>query len=220
MAKTKLQLERDHRLFHGAICKMQRAEEIGDIPGAVSAAVDSWRYLDGMLQYERRYLSRAEFATIESIDFALNFAPLVFDVKSLNTLESHLKSTRRIEKCTTENLSDSLRRARGRLNQAGRIWTHLEHHSPSAVEALRSLVESDDFDPLMAIRIWQELGLVDVFDDECGRSVRLLNFGDERVCGKCPSCGVVGNGSVSEFLEERTCPLCQTSVDIVLLPLV
>ena len=218
MAKTKAELETAHRLYQGTMCKVQRAQEDGDYPGAVKHAVSSWKYIDDMLQYERRYLDRAEFASIESIDCVLQYAPLFFDFQSLDKLETLLKTTRRVEKSITSDTVQSLIEARDLMQNAHRLWNYLEHQALSEPHDPRSIFSGDDSDWHRIVTVWEGLGLIQRLNDGNRCCLKLSEFAEEEVRGKCPSCGVVGTGPKSQFLEEQQCPVCQGIVDIVLLP--
>src|SRR5215203_3861592 len=122
MAK-KAELE-EHRAEYGArIHAAREAERSGMFRAAMEAAVSAWDYIDGMMQYERRYEQR-EFDSVAAIDLVLKYAPLLFQFESLEKLAALLAQYKRIEKNTAADMGAPLSAARDRMWLNHRLWTY------------------------------------------------------------------------------------------------
>jgi hypothetical protein len=217
MAKSKSELESEHRLYRGAICKMLRAIDERDYLLSIRHAKLAWKHIDGMIQYESRFLDRGEFANIECVDHVLQYAPVVFDSDSLEAASILLKTTRRVGRCTPVDLANELSKAKQLMSHAHALWSHIESHRPCVVRESRAAFQGDDSDFHRCLRIWQELELVDQLVDANQQLLSMRKFGDTLVRAKCSACGVVAQGCLSQFLDENACPLCQEPADTVLL---
>jgi hypothetical protein len=56
----------------------------------------------------------------------IEYGPLLFDIDSLDKLDLLLKTQRRIDKNTSDNLAEKSLAARESLRDAHRLWNHLE----------------------------------------------------------------------------------------------
>ena len=98
MAKTKAELESESER-HSALMADARSElQQGEFQKAVQTAASAWQHVDGMMQYDRKWGSKSEFESVDSIALVLRYAPLLFDNQSLDQLDALLKSQKRIDK--------------------------------------------------------------------------------------------------------------------------
>lgn len=217
MAKRKADLESDCILHSELMTQVRQARKEGDFLKAVEMSVSAWEYVDGMMQYERRYGGKTEYKSIDSIDFVLRFAPLIFEFKSLEQLAVLLKSQRRIDKNTCTDLAEQLDAAKSLMWDAHRMWRHLELHDQARQDELRSHLGGDQDRWRWIAGTWEEMGLIK--RTPCGGSYQLAFSSrlEEKVRGKCPSCGATGSGVKTRLLEEITCPKCKTNVHFVFL---
>jgi len=100
---------------------------------AVRDALEAWPFIDGMMQYGRRY-NQQEFQTIAAIDLVLEYVPWLLDFRQLDRLAALLKECRRIERNTDTDFSEKLAEARERMWAAHRLWDYIERH-PDAHQA-------------------------------------------------------------------------------------
>ncbi|MHC4696999.1 MAG: hypothetical protein ACYTFA_09670 [Planctomycetota bacterium] len=197
--------------------KAQAAHHEGLYRDAVEAALSSWEYIDGMMQYERRYEEK-EFDGIKAIDMVLKYAPLVLDFHSLDKLESLLKNQRRIEKNTSESLAERLTQARALMWDAHRMWDHLEQHGEARQDKLSRILGGEQDKYRSVAETWEKMGLLQRTPEGGSYRLALSTRMGEVVSGKCPSCGAVAEAPKSMFLEEMRCPDCRVKVLFVLLP--
>ena len=143
MAKTKAELEADserHRLLMAdARAELQR----GEFQKAVQAAVAAWQHVDGMMQYDRRWGSNFEFESVDSIALVLRYAPLLFDVDSLEQLAALLRLQRRIDKNAAADIASDLDTAKTMMWRAYRLWSHLESEREVRQDELRRKLGGD-----------------------------------------------------------------------------
>ena len=103
----KAEMEEHQRCYHEQLARARVAQKLGDFAAAVELARSSWEHIDGMMRYERKYESR-EFGGVEGIDLVLQYAPLIFDKKSLDALGVLLKERRAIERNIEDQLSEDI----------------------------------------------------------------------------------------------------------------
>lgn len=216
MAMTKAEMEADRAEYDALMARARLAIHQGLYREAVELAMSSWKHIDGMMQYKRKYEDK-EFASIDAIDVVLQYAPLVFDCRSLEALESLLKDQRRIEKNTSEDLGDKLAQARALMWDAHRLWDYLERHDSIRQDDLRATFGGDQ-DRWRSLAVtWERMGLVRRTSEGGSYRLALVTRMDEAVPGKCSSCGTVEEAPKIRFLEERVCSNCRAGVFFVIL---
>lgn len=216
MAMKKAEMEDHSAKYRALMVKARAAHREGRYHDAIDAAISTWNYIDGMMQYERRYESR-EFTGIEGIDLVLRYAPLVFDHQNLNTLESLLRSKRRIDKNTSDDLAGKLTGARVLMWEAHRVWDHLEKDSDTRQDRIRQILGGNQDRWRSVVETWEKMGLVRRTPEGGSYRLSLVTRMDQVVRAKCPSCGAVAKAKKSKFLENQVCPQCRTTVSFVIL---
>jgi hypothetical protein len=217
MAKKKAELEFDCTRYSELMAEVRQARKECDFPRAVQLAMSAWDHVDGMMQYERRYGGQAEFKSIDSIDFVLRFAPLLFDFEILQKLEVLLKSQRRLDKNTTADLPQSLDKAKAEMWEAHRLWGLLEANVEVRQDQLRATLGGDQNRWRWIAETWQEMGVLQRKPSGESYVITLTTRMDDKVRGKCPACGATGTGAKYRLLDEITCPKCRAQVNFVLL---
>jgi hypothetical protein len=214
---TKAELEHHWNEYNTCMQQALLAETRGLYRAAIESALTSWPHVDGMLQYEHKYMHR-DLASVPAIDVVLKYAPLLLDFHSLNALGDLLTSQKRIEKNTSESSVERLTAARTQLWDNHRLWTHLENHSDFRQDELRRVLGGNqDYWRSLAER-WEAMGLVRRTPEGGSYRLKLSTRLGEVVFGKCPSCGAVLDAPKAMFLEPTHCPACRVSVSFVILP--
>lgn len=213
---SKAELEYHDRQYHALMAAAQAAERAGLYRVAVETALTSWKYVDGMMQYERRY-ENAVFDSVPAIDLTLKYAPLLLDFVSLDKLEILLKECRRIEKNTYTDLGEKLAAARAELWDAHRLWDHLEQNPNCRQDEIRSQIGGKQ-DRWRAISEgWERMGLLRRHPQGGTYLLALSTRMGEVVSAKCPACGNVSEAPKAMCLEEIACPDCKATVAFVIL---
>ena len=213
----KAEMEHHCREYRAWMSKAQSAHQEGLYREAVEAALSSWDYIDGMMQYERRYEDR-EFDGIKAIDMVLKYAPLLLDFRNFDKLEALLKNQRRIEKNTSESLGDRLTQARTLMWDAHRMWDHLEQHGETRQDKLSRVLGGEQDQWRMVAETWEKMGLLQRTPEGGSYRLALSTRMGKVVSAKCPSCGAVAEAPKAMFLEDMSCPHCRAKVLFVLLP--
>jgi hypothetical protein len=210
---TKAELEACFHRYLALKADMVQAQKAGLYQPAINIAVSSFDYVDGMMQFDRKYRGQTEYESVETIDFVLKYAPLLFDHESLDKIEVLLKAQRRIEKNTSANLAELLTEARATMWSAYHFWEYIEQTDTVSLNTLKK----DGHPRWKSIaKDWEKIGLVSRrgdADSEIALTTRL----EDKVRGKCPSCGAIGMGAKAKLLELITCPRCKKSVCFVIL---
>jgi hypothetical protein len=214
MNKTEMELHR--AAYHQHISDAKSALKQKAFREAMTSAVSSWDHLDGMMQYERKYESKESFS-VEGIDLVLKYAPLLFDIESLDKLEALLKSQRRIAKHVSANLEDGVARARAAMWDAHRLWNQIESRSEVRQDKLRAELGGDQDRWRALADAWQEIGLISRMSDSGSYRLSLSTNMNEAALARCPACAAVAKAPKARFLEERHCPKCGATVSFVLL---
>lgn len=216
MAMKKAEMEEHRERYHAVIAEARSALEQGDYRKAIELAVSSWEYIDGMMQYERRY-EDAQFNSIEGIDIVLQYAPFLLDLQSIDTTESLLKLQRRVEKNTSANMGDRLTKARELVWDAYRMWDLLNRQAEVRQDDLRRLLGGHMDRWRSLAEAWDKMGLVGRIPEHGSYRLSILTRMNEEILAKCPSCGVVVKAAKSKLLVEQACPKCHGRVLFVLL---
>ena len=217
MAMKKAELEQHREEYRRLMGEAQAALQEGLFRDAVKAALSSWNYIDGMMQYERRFEDR-EFASIEAIEMILTYAPLLLDYRSLDQLGSLLKDYRRIDKNTSQSLADKLAKATALMWDAHRMWDHVEHHAESRQDKLGKVLGGEQAQWRSVAEGWEKMGLVRRVPEGGSYRLALATRMGEVVSGKCPHCGASTQAPKAMFLEELACPDCRAKGLFTLLP--
>ncbi len=214
---TKAEMEAHRAEYHALASRARSAKQAGLYREAVDLAVSSWDHIDGMMRYERTYNDH-EVNGLETIKIVLRHAPLLFDFESLDKLEGLLKTQRRIVKNTSDDLAESLAKARALMWEAHRLWSHLERRGECEQDGLHLALGGTPNDWGAITEIWERMALVRRVPDGGSFRVALATRMDALTSAKCPSCGVAVKGLKVKLLDKVTCPKCRTKVLFVLLP--
>jgi hypothetical protein len=212
---TKEEMETDFMRYHAKLLQAKSALNEANYRKALQMAEESWQHVDGMMQYERKYNGVAA-CTIEAIDLALDYAPLLFDAGVLQRLAALLKAHRRIEKNTAEDLSDKLSKARELMWDAYRLWDQMEKRADASESVLAEHLE-------MAKRwlfvrdAWQKMEVIVRLKKDGSHQLTFRTQLDAAAVGKCPVCGAIAKAKKAKFLEKQACPKCQGKVLFVIL---
>lgn len=216
MAMKKAEMEQHRAEYHALMSKARSARLEGLYREAVDAALSSWEFIDGMMQYERRY-EHKEFDGIEGINVVLEFAPLLLDFDSLGKLDSLLKNYRRIDKNTSESLRDRLEKGRSLMRDVHRMWDHLEQNPGARQDELSQTLGGEQQQWQSVAEDWEKMGLLRRTPDRGSYRLALATRMGEVVPAKCSACGVVEMAPKSMFLENTTCPHCKATISFVLI---
>jgi len=212
----KAEMEEHKERYHAVMAEARSALAEGLYRKAIELALSSWGYIDGMMQYERRYEDR-QFNSIEGIDIVLEYAPLLLDIHSLDTMESLIKSQRRVEKNTSQDLTDKLTKTRVLLWDAHRMWDCLEQHVDVRQGELPRILGGSASRWRSLAEAWERMGLVSRTPEGGTYRLSILTRMDEEILAKCPACGVVVKATKSKLLVEQACPKCHVRVPFVML---
>jgi len=196
---------------------MRKAHNESQFLDAIKLAIRACVYIDGLMQFETRFEKRSTRKSLELIDYVLQYAPLVFDLESLRTIEELLKSHKRIEKNTTTDLTANLRKATELLWNAHRLWDTLEKTIDLAEDNLHSVLGGEQKLWRNISESWNEMGLIQRIPKENSYRLSLTTRVTNPARGKCSACGATGTATMGTFLEEITCPRCKATVTFVLL---
>jgi hypothetical protein len=216
MAMKKADMEVHREAYYSAIEAAKKSIQEGQYHHAIILAYSSWEYIDGMMQYERRY-HKVEFENLVGIDLVLQYAPLLFDYGVLNQLETLLKSQRRIEKNTSQRLSDRLAEARTQMRDAHSIWNSLEEQHQVRVDECRRQLGVAQERVQTVVDEWDAMGIAYRTIDEGTQLFGLTTQMDRNVKAKCPHCGMVVLAPKVKILNAVVCPGCRNEALCVLL---
>jgi len=216
MAMTKAEMERHRAEYLRYAALAGSAVEEGAYREAVERAVSSWDYVDGMIQYERKY-GGVESVHVESIEIALTYAPLLFDSQSLDKLDAILKNQRRIVKNASGDVAGNALKARSLMREAHALWHYLDAHPECLIEDLCNSLGGEQVRWRSIGETWARMGVVRHTPEGSSYRLALYTRLNDVVLGKCPECGVTGKAPKEKLVEERHCPRCREKVIFVLL---
>jgi hypothetical protein len=216
LAKKKAELEADRDAYVHALDAARTEEAQGQFIHAIKFAIGAWPYVDGMMQYERKYAD-ATFRGVGAIDLVLKYAPMVFHYEALDALGALLKSDKRIERDTADDMTANLAAARERLWENHKLFSHLEADVGQRQDELRRKLGGDQDRWRATSELWERMGLVVRVPVANSYRLSLATRLGQLVRGKCPQCGTVAQAPKAMLLEETACPACATKVSFVLL---
>ncbi len=204
---TKQEMEEHAGQYHSFLGKAQSSLRSQDFRGAVAFAVASLRFVDGMMQFERKYQGK-EHAKIDAIEIIFRFAPYLLDSDSLDSAAELLKSQRRIAKNTGTDLSSALDEARANLWSAYRVWDFLENRGECDEATIRrhTGLEPDAWDRVRTK--WEVMRLLRRRENHPASYFSLSLQMAVTVLAKCPRCGGSARGKRVTFLQKVKCPKC------------
>jgi hypothetical protein len=217
MAKTKAELQSDAEEYRRRVSAMRKAHHEGRHLDAIIIALAACDYVDGMMQFERRFEKRPEREDVETIHYVLRYAPLVFDLTSLATLSDLLKTQKRIDKNTAADFAKEVEDAFALMWDAHRLWSFLESEGVAAQDKLRVNLGGDQERWRYIAEIWEQMGLVSRLPECNSYRIALRTRITDEVRGKCRQCGATGKAAMGRFLEDITCPRCKLTATFVIL---
>jgi hypothetical protein len=212
----KMEMEEHKDAYHDLVAQARSAERTGLYRMAMQLALSSWEHVDGMMQYERKY-EDTEFETIPAIEMVLKYAPLLFDFESLDALDALLKDCRRIERNTSESLTDRLSAARARMWENHRLWDYIETNPNCKQNELRKGLGGEQEQWRSVVEDWHRMGLLRRSPDGGSYTLTLATQMGELVMAKCPACGHAAEGTKAVFLDQLPCPKCGASAFFLIL---
>jgi len=219
MGKKKAELEDDATSYYSKVEEMRRAHDRRDYHGALGFAAAAWEYVDGMMQFERRFEDKSERKSLDCVDYVLRYAPLLFDVQTLSALSSLLRTQKRVDKNTAADLAANLERAYLLMNEAHQLWDHLERNVQVDQDKLRGSLGGDQDRWRWLAEKWHSMGIIQRAPSRGSYILSLLTRMESEVRAKCSACGVVAKAAKGRFWEQILCPKCKATVYfIILLP--
>jgi hypothetical protein len=216
MAMKRAELEEHCNLYDQCMASANVAEAAGLYRAALDAAMSAWQYIDGMMQYGRKYESR-DFASVSAIDLVLKYAPFLLDREPLEALERLLTEKKRIERDTSDDMGERLAEALAELWDNHRLWTYLEMHPGTRQDELRQILGGDQAQWRSAAESWERMGLLRRSPESGSYRLALRTRVGQVVSGKCSACGHVVDAPKGMFFEPLDCPQCESSVLFVIL---
>jgi len=215
MAMKKAEMEAHAAEYHKRMKKAKAAESKGLYRAAVETAISACAFIDGMMQFERKY-EQVAFSTVAAIDVVIRYAPLLLDYQSLNKLAALLADYRRIERDTAADLGEMLQNARSRMWDYHRLWSYMEVHPEVDENRLCKTLGGKSEQWQMALQDWEKMGLLRRISDGSFRRLALSTRMGQVVGGKCSACGKVSEAPKRAFLEPMVCCACRSTVLFVL----
>jgi len=214
MAKRKADLEYESGEYERHMKNARDAEWAGLYRDAVNEAIQAWPFIDGMMQYQRRYLD-AEFSSIPAIDMALKYLPLLLDHRRLTQLAGLLSQFRRIQRNSSDDILQKLAYANALLRDNYRLWVWLQNHPEALQNDVARALGGDPSRYTATIESWEQMGLVRRVSSGTSYRLSLATRMGEVVKGRCPTCRRVVEAPKAMLLEALACPGCRRSVQFV-----
>jgi hypothetical protein len=213
---TKAEMEAHSREYNTCLAFARTAAAGGYFRKAVEYGLAAWDHIDGMIQCARRYGGR-ETVSVDAIELVLTYAPALLDFISLSTLGNLLKTYKRIERGSTDDLAERLESATREMWEAHGLFHYLEQHPDVDRQQLLADVGADHKRSLRTLEHWERMGLLQ--QTRKNSSIRVaLSTRLGAVCyAKCPRCGDVSEAPKAMFLEPLKCPQCRHTSAFVLI---
>lgn len=214
MAKTKGEMQVDYTNYHRLVAKARSKIKDGHFEEGVRLASNSWAYVDGMMQFERKYLDLGE-TNVDAIEIVLEYAPFLFEFTVLDELEALLQSNRKIVRNASDDLESRLAHSRTKMSAARRLWNLLEENLAIAEEDIVFSLDGTHSEWHSIIKVWVSMGVICRTKRQEFWYVALATNMNAESKAKCPSCGAIAKGAKHHFLNEIVCPNCSLKVTFV-----
>ena len=214
MAMKKADLAAHRAEYEARMRSARESERSGLYRAALENAVSAWDYIDGMMQYERRY-EEAEFNSIPAIDLVLKYAPLLFQYEALEKLAGLLKEQKRIEKHTEADMGARLRAAAERMWSNHKLWTFLDANPDVRQDQLAARLGGDQDYWRSVAEAWEAMGVLLRVRDGWSYRLSMTTRLGQVVDAKCPACGHKAQAPKAMMLERTSCPSCEQLVSFV-----
>lgn len=215
MAKKKAELEADRQRYYEFMTLARVAERQGLYREAIGHAMQSWPFIDGMMQFEGKYEER-DFHSVDAMDLVFRYAPLLMDIELLSKAADLLKQFKRIERDTDADMGAKLEQAIERAWHAHRLWSHIEQHGVARQDDFRHSLGGDQEECRAIAEGWERMGLVQRYQKDDSYVVALVTRMGKIVIGKCSQCGTRTEAPKSMFLEPLKCPSCEQTTNFVI----
>ncbi|GEM_PF-2487735 len=216
MAMKKADMEQCSVEYNGRMQAAQNAVSNGLFKSAVNLALEACPYIDGMMQYARKYEAQ-EFDSVSAFDLVLAYAPLLLDSKSLTKIAEVLDEYRRIERNTGDDLGEMLRAAHDCVWMNHRLWNHLEAHPDCRQDELGQTLGGEQNHWRYVVESWEHMGLVQRTPENNSHRLSLRTRLGQPVPAKCSDCGSQIVAPKAMLLEPVRCPQCGANSCFVLL---
>lgn len=217
MAKKKAELEHDASRYYSTLAEMRHKHAQREFAQAVSLAAVAWEFVDGMMQYERKFEDRNERRDLECVNYVLRYAPLIFDLGTLTTLSKLLQTQKRVDKNTTADLAADLNAAMRRIRESHRLWNYIESNVTVEQDRIRTNLGGDQDQWRWIAEQWESMGLLTRVPKGTSYILSLSTRLETPVRAKCSACGVVAKAAKGRFWEQIVCPKCKRTVYFVIL---
>lgn len=215
MKKSELQEHSEE--YHRRMQIASTAEANGYYREAIDWAISAWPFIDGMMQFERRY-NEKDFYGIDAIDLVLRYAPLILSLEKLDRLDELLRERKRIEKHTEEDVTAKVVAARQQVSQNHRLWCYLEANPGTRQNDLVERLGGRKRDWDQVIQGWLKMSLVTADCNDGFTKLSLRTRMGQVVKARCPCCGCISEGPKGIFLDSTRCLECHQDVLFVIKP--
>jgi hypothetical protein len=213
---NKAEMEVHSQAYKDLMNQARSAEREGLYRKAVEVTLRALEHVDGMMQYERKYGER-EFKSVSAVDALLSYGSLLLDSDCLAKVESLLKSSRRVERDTSDDLGGKLSEARNRMRDNHRLWNYLEQHPETRQDGIGRAIGGQQDYWRSVLEVWQRMGLIVRRRDRNSYLVSLSTRMGQIVTGKCPGCGGTIESPKAMLWGPITCPDCGKRETFVIL---
>jgi hypothetical protein len=210
----KHELESHYGQYGVLVTHARKLEAAGEHLSSIEACKEAWLYADGMMQYGRRY-ENEEYRSLEAIEIVLKHAPLIFDSGSLGELRDLLKTFRRIDKNTEEDLTSKLASAEELMRAAHKLWNCIENSPGIRQNSLKKTLGGDQDQWRSIAERWEKMGVL-IRDSVAGSyELRFSTRMDSPSNAKCTLCGSTHEVQKSAILEKQNCPQCHAKTNFI-----
>lgn len=212
MAMKKAEMEAQHKEYSRFVLEARSAVERLEFRESIRLAECSWEFIDGMLQFEKRFLS-SEKVNIHGLTIVFHYSPLLLDFEILERLESFLESTPRVKKNSDKDVIRQLEESRECLAQSHKLWGWLDDRKSIYMDDVKNSKSSIK----KIVAFWVETGIAKWIPKSERQVLKLVTHLQEIIRGKCSFCGVCVQAQKSKLLDTVVCPNCKQRMVFTLL---
>ncbi|MFT3882934.1 MAG: hypothetical protein QM703_25170 [Gemmatales bacterium] len=210
---TKAELEWQRTAFRTYVAQSKEALSQHQYSNAIELAIQSFAFIDGMIQYERRY-EQVEDQPYPTIKTVLSYSPVLFRWKAIDEVERLLDSTKRIEKNSQIDWRAKIDHSRRLLGHALETWTNIHARNSATYDG----DQNRRIERVFILSTWENMGYV-TKPNENGDLHSFVSNMEMRTRAKCKYCGDVCDATKATFLADIKCLKCGvTNLFVILGP--
>lgn len=178
-----------------------------EFPAVFSVCVASFEHILPAINVRKKRGILSETTGFVSFSTICQFAPPLFELAPVESLEAFVRSSRVLVQHEDDYLS-SIQAAQWQGQLACNLWNHLIKNPGTLQRSLGSELGVIQQKAVEIVEFWESLGIVDRHLNDGSPAIWFRTRLDAETQGLCPECDAHGQGRKELFLKSTKCKRC------------